>query len=137
MGDGKQRKEIENLIKTDNIKNVVLTGFLPREKMFKYFRAADCFLFPSKEDIYGHVINEAFSQGLPVISTNKVNSAVKLIKNGENGFLLESLEGEEFKKAVEQVLNSDFFNECIKTAKANTIETMTERHIEMIEEVMK
>ena len=137
MGDGKQRKEIENLIKTDNIKNVVLTGFLPREKMFKYFRAADCFLFPSKEDIYGHVINEAFSQGLPVISTNKVNSAIKLIKNGENGFLLESLVGEEFKKAVEQVLNSDFFNECIKTAKANTIETMTERHIEMIEEVMK
>ena len=137
MGDGKQRKEIENLIKSDNIKNVILTGFLPRERMFKYFRAADCFLFPSKEDIYGHVINEAFSQGLPVISTNKVNSAIKLIKNGENGFMLDSLNGEEFKKAIEQVLNNDFFDECIKTAKANTIETMTERHIEMIEEVMK
>ena len=137
IGDGKQRKEIEKLIKTENIKNVVLTGFLPREKMFKYFQAADCFLFPSKEDIYGHVINEALSQGLPVISTNKVNSAIKLVKNGENGFLLESLEGEEFRKAIEEVINNDFFNECIKTAKANTIEVMAERHIEMIEEVMK
>ena len=137
IGDGKQRKEIEKLIKTENIKNVVLTGFLPREKMFKYFQAADCFLFPSKEDIYGHVINEALSQGLPVISTNKVNSAIKLVKNGENGFLLESLEGEEFRKVIEEVINNDFFNECIKTAKANTIEVMAERHIEMIEEVMK
>ena len=137
IGDGKQRKEIEKLIRTENIKNVVLTGFLPREKMFKYFQAADCFLFPSKEDIYGHVINEALSQGLPVISTNKVNSAIKLVKNGENGFLLESLKGEEFRKAIEDVINNDFFNECIKTAKANTIEVMAERHIEMIEEVMK
>ena len=137
IGDGKQRKEIENLIKTENIKNVVLTGFLPREKMFEYFQAADCFLFPSKEDIYGHVINEAFSQGLPVISTNKVNSAVKLVKNKENGFLLNSLEGEEFKTAVDEILKGDYFNECIKTAKANTIEVMVERHIEMIEEVMK
>ena len=137
IGDGKQRKEIENLIKTNNIKNVVLTGFLPREKMFKYFQASDCFLFPSKEDIYGHVINEALSQGLPVISTNKVNSAIKLLKNGVNGFLLESLEGEEFAKAIKQVLNNDYFNECIKTAKANTIEIMAEHHIEMIEEVMK
>ena len=70
-------------------------------------------------------------------STSKVNSAIKLVKNGENGFLLESLEGKEFSKAIEEVLNHDFFNECIKTAKANTIEVMAERHIEMIEEVMK
>lgn len=137
IGDGKQRKEIEKLIKENNIKNVVLTGFLPREKMFKYFQAADCFLFPSKEDIYGHVINEALSQGLPVISTNKVNSAIKLLKNGVNGFLLESLKGKDFAKAIKQVLNNDYFKECIKTAKANTIEVMAERHIEMIEEVMK
>ena len=137
IGDGKQRKEIEKLIKANNIKNVILTGFLPREKMFKYFQAADCFLFPSKEDIYGHVINEAFSQGIPVISTNKVNSAIKLVKNGKNGFLLESLEGMELAEAIEEVVNHDYFNECIKTAKANTIEVMAERHIEMIEEVMK
>ena len=137
IGDGKQRKEIEKLIKEENMKNVVLTGFLPREKMFKYFQAADCFLFPSKEDIYGHVINEALSQGLPVISTNKVNSAIKLIKDGVNGYLLESLEGNELKGAIEKVLSNDFFIECIKTAKANTIEVMAERHIEMIEEVMK
>ena len=135
IGDGKQRKEIEKLIKTENIKNVVLTGFLPREKMFKYFQASDAFLFPSKEDIYGHVINEALSQGIPVISTNKVNSAIKLVKNGENGFLLESLTGPEFEKAVKAVLEMDAFEKCVGTAKENTIEKMAARHVEMIHEV--
>ena len=137
IGDGKQRKEIENLIKTANLNNVLVTGFLKREEMFKYFKAADVFLFPSKEDIYGHVINEALSQGLPVVSTNKVNSANKLIKNGVNGFVLEKLEGEEFIKSVEEVLKLNSFAECIKVAKENTIEKMVECHIKMFDEAMK
>ena len=135
IGDGKQRKEIEKLIKEENLQNVVLTGFLSREEMFKYFQAANAFLFPSKEDIYGHVINEAMSQGIPAISTNKVNSAIKLIKDGENGYLLEKLEGDEFKNAVENILKLDTFNKCIETAKENTIEKMAARHVEMIQEV--
>lgn len=137
IGDGKQRKEIEDLIKKENLTTVVLTGFLSREKMFEYFRAADAFLFPSKEDIYGHVINEAMSQGLPVVSTNKVNSAVKLIKDGSNGYLLEKLEGTSFEKALEDVLKLEAFDSCVKTAKENTIEKMAEAHIKMFNEVMK
>ena len=137
IGDGKQRKEIENLIKTENLSNVLVTGFLKHEEMFKYFKASDAFLFPSKEDIYGHVINEALSQGVPVISTNKVNSATKLIKNGVNGFVLEKLEGEEFKTSVDKILKLNTFFECIKTAKDNTIEKMAEAHIKMIEEAIR
>ena len=136
IGDGKQRKEIEALIKDKDLKNVVLTGFLSRNEMFKYFRASDAFLFPSKEDIYGHVINEAMSQGLPVISTDKVNSSNKLIKNGANGYLLEKLEGETFEKAVEDVLKLNTFDACISTAKENTIEKMAEAHVKMINEVL-
>lgn len=136
IGDGKQRKEIEALIKEKNLKNVILTGFLPREKMFKYFQASDAFLFPSKEDIYGHVINEAMSQGIPVISTNKVNSATKLIKDGVNGYLVEKLEGDSFKKAVDNLLKVDTFKACVETAKENTIEKMAEAHVKMINEVL-
>ena len=137
IGDGKQRKEIEELIQKLQLDNVRITGFLRREEMFKYFKASDVFLFPSKEDIYGHVINEAFSQGLPVISTNKVNSATKLIKNGENGYLLDKLEGDVFQNAVEDVLKLDTFNACINVAKENTIEKMAKRHEEMFMEAMK
>ena len=136
IGDGKQRREIERLIKEENIRNVVLTGFLPREKTFEYFRASDAFLFPSKEDIYGHVINEAMSQGIPVISSTKVNSATKLIKDGINGYLLESLKGPKFVDSVQNVLKLKSFKACIDTAKQNTIEKMAESHIRMINEVI-
>ena len=137
IGDGKQRKDIETLIKDKKMNNVVLTGFLSREDMFSYFTAADAFLFPSNEDIYGHVINESLSQGVPVISTNKVNSAVKLIKDGYNGFLLEKLEGHELENAISGILNMTTFNNCIAVAKENTIEKMASSHINIINEVMK
>ena len=137
IGDGKQRKEIEALIKEKNLKNVILTGFLPREEMFKYFRASDAFLFPSKEDIYGHVINEAMSQGISVVSTNKVNSATKLIKNGVNGYVLENFDDDELQNAINNVLKLDAFDACISTAKDNTIEKMAEAHIKMINEVLE
>lgn len=136
IGDGKQRKEIETFIKENGLSNVLLTGFLNREKMFKYFQAADVFLFPSKEDIYGHVINEAMSQGIPVISTNKVNSAIKLVKDGTNGYLLENLVGDEFRNAIEKLLNKDCFDVCVSSAKENTIEKMSAVHVKMINEVL-
>ena len=137
IGDGPQRKEIEKIIHERKIKNVVLTGFLPRAQMFQYFQASDAFLFPSKEDIYGHVINEALSQGIPVISTNNVNSAIKLVQNGQNGYLFDDLSGPLFESALANVLNMNAFSRCIKTAKENTIENMTKRHIEIINEVME
>lgn len=137
IGDGKERKQIESIIKENKLDNVILKGFLPREEMFEYFKASDAFLFPSHEDIYGHVINEALSQGIPVVSTNKVNSAVKLIKPNQNGELLDSLTGVSLKLAIEKVTERSLFNACINTANENTVEKMAERHVEMINEAMK
>ena len=137
IGEGNERKAIESLIKEHGLNNVILTGFLSREKMFEYFKASDAFLFPSNEDIYGHVINEAMSQGIPVVSTNKVNSAIKLINNNLNGELLESLSGFNLRLAIEKVTEKSLFDNCVKTAKENTIEKMAKRHEEMINEVMK
>lgn len=137
FGDGKQKNKIIKCIKKNNLNNVVLEGFQSRENMFKFFSCADGFLFPSKEDIYGHVINESLSQGLPVISTNKVNSAVKLINDGKNGYLLSKIDGASLLTAINKLSENDHFDECVKTAKENTIEKMSIRHIEIINEVLK
>lgn len=79
-GIGKEEKKIKRYLRQNAIKNVKLLGFLSREKLFKYYNISDAFIFPSAEDIYGHVINEAMSQGLNVISLPNVNAARKLIK---------------------------------------------------------
>lgn len=136
FGDGKQRKEIETLIKQENISNVELKGFVSREKLFDFYKAADAFLFPSKKDIYGHVINEALSQGLPVIATKHTNSASHLIKDGENGFLIDDLGDKKLETAVEKILKGDFSENCIKVAKENTIELMAKTHVDIFERIL-
>ena len=70
------------------------------------------------------------------ISTNKVNSASKLIEDDVNGYLLENLEGEKFANSIDEVLKLDSFKACVSTAKENTIEKMTEIHVNMINEVL-
>lgn len=137
IGSGNQRTKIQKKISKLHLTNVKLLGHLDREDSFKYFRAADAFLFPSKEDIYGHVINEALSQGIPVISTCKVNAAIKLIKDSENGFVLDSLTGEPFATAINTILAKDCYENCVTIAKENTVEKMVKTNEEIIKEVIE
>ena len=50
-----------------------------------YYQAADMLVFPTREDIWGLVINEAMANGLPTVSTDKCVAALEMIKQGENG----------------------------------------------------
>ena len=50
--------------------------------------AADVFVMPTREDIWGLVINEAMAYGLPVVSTDKCIAALELVKNGRNGYII-------------------------------------------------
>lgn len=134
IGEGPQKEQIEELINEKKIQNVRLLGYLSHKDMFRLFKVCDCFVFPSKEDIYGHVVNEALSQGLPVISLNNVNSGVHLIKNEVNGFVLENIDSQSFIDAINYVLSHNMFDAAINTAKENTIEKMVEVNLKIIEE---
>lgn len=134
IGEGEEKQKIMDYIEENHLSNVLLPGYLPREEFFKLFRISTAFIFPSKEDIYGHVINEALSQGLPVITTSHVNSGLHLIKNGVNGFIIENINSKNTLEALEFCMNNDMSEACIKTARENTIEKMSEAHIKIIED---
>lgn len=51
--------------------------------MDKYYKAADLFVLPTREDIWGLVINEAMAYGLPIITTDKCVAGVQLLNNQE------------------------------------------------------
>ena len=135
-GDGKEKNKIQRFIQKNHMKNVVLAGFLNHRKMLDSFNDADVFLFPSNEDIYGHVVNEALSQGIPVISTKKVNASLKLIKDKYNGFLLDELSGQPLKDAIEFCLNNNLAANCVESATPYTIEKSANAHVEILNEVM-
>jgi len=55
------------------------------DDMPAWYAAADLFVFPSEGDIWGLVVNEALSMGVPVICTSRIGAA-EIIRDGENGF---------------------------------------------------
>lgn len=136
FGDGPEKRKISRFLRENHMKNVNLLGFKDRNETLEFFKKSDIFLFPSNEDIYGHVINESLSQGLPVISTKKVNSSLNLIKNEYNGFLLDEFKNDELKNAISYCLSHNLKENCIATAKENTIEKSAEEHIRIFNEVM-
>ena len=80
IGGGEEKENLENYIKTNNIKNVFLIDFCSKEKIMNYYKMSDIFFFPSREDIWGLVINEAMSCGLPVISSDNVIASKELLE---------------------------------------------------------
>ena len=47
-----------------------------------YYKAADVFAFPTREDIWGLVVNEALNYGLPVVSTYGCVAACEMLPEG-------------------------------------------------------
>ena len=137
FGTGKQKEELLKFASEHNLDNVHFLGFKNTHDLFEYYHVAEAFLFPSKEDFYGHVINEALSQGLPIVINNTVNSGLHLIKNEFNGFVVPDFNEQEVLKAIEYIEKHDMFNNCINTAKENTYEVMVKNHLEIFERVKK
>jgi glycosyltransferase involved in cell wall biosynthesis len=58
--------------------------FLPRSELWRHYAEASFFVFPSANDGYGQVLNEAFSCGVPVLASSNT---------GAPGFMTDGVEG--------------------------------------------
>lgn len=79
VGGGDEEEYYKKLIRENESQNIILVGFKQKAEIFKYYKAADLFVLPTREDIWGLVINEAMACGLPVISSDMCLGAVELL----------------------------------------------------------
>jgi glycosyltransferase involved in cell wall biosynthesis len=85
IGDGIQRKELENLIEKYKLKeSFFLHGF--SENPVKYVQNARYFVLPSYSESYPMVIGESLILNKPVLATN-VGGVSEMVKNEVNGLL--------------------------------------------------
>lgn len=66
---------------------IEVRGSIPRTELLEQYRAADALIFPTLCDGFGLVATEAWSRGVPVITTNRAGAA-DLLKPSENGLLI-------------------------------------------------
>lgn len=86
IGDGPYRKQLEQ-----RYPDVIFTGALRGKELADWYRAADCFVFPSTNDTFGVVNIEAIACGTPV-AAYPVTGPVDIIENGVSGYLSWDLE---------------------------------------------
>ena len=69
---------------------LTLAGDLEWERIVEAYVAADVFALLSEREPWAVVVNEAAACGLPLVLSDRVGAAHDLLRDGENGFLVEA-----------------------------------------------
>ena len=113
---------------------VHFVGFLKKEALAQYYQAADLFVLPTREDIWGLVINEAMAYGLPVVTTDRCVAGLELVEDGVNGYLVPVEDWDALARRMNEALAGDC--QAMGLASWNriqpyTIENMAKAHLDI------
>jgi glycosyltransferase involved in cell wall biosynthesis len=78
VGDGRDKSSLEERAKTLGLKNVHFRPAQTPDKMPSVYRSADVLVFPTREDVWGLVANEAILSGIPVLCSKYAGCAQEL-----------------------------------------------------------
>lgn len=127
-------EEYLNLINKYDLTNVYFEGFKSQEELSIFYKAADLFVLPTREDIWGLVINEAMANGLPVITTDRCIAGLELVDDNKNGFIIETGNEEQLVDRINEIITDEnLLNKMSKNSlekiRKYTIETMVKKHL--------
>lgn len=80
-------------------------GSIPREQLMAHYQSADALVFPTLCDGFGMVATEAWSRGLPVITTDRAGAA-DLLAPGKNGLLIRAGSADAIAEAISWCLDN-------------------------------
>ena len=107
VGDGEERKRLKKYVVDNHLTDYVMFhGFKQKADMPKYMAKADCFLFQTDFDIWGLVLVEAMSAGLPCISSIYSGATHDLVKDGVTGFAVDFSETEKVAERINWILDN-------------------------------
>lgn len=89
IGDGPLLKTY--LDKYNNKNNIIFTGAIDYNNIYKYYAISDVFIIPTLEDNWSLVVPEAMACGLPIACSIYNGCYPELVKEGKNGTLFDPL----------------------------------------------
>lgn len=130
-------EEYKKLVKNLQLNNVKFLGFKEKEELKKYYQMADLFVLPTREDIWGLVVNEAMASGLPIITTERCVAGQELVENGVNGYIVPVDNIDVLAEKINLILDDnekiqEMSKASIKKIQNYTIENMAQIHFELL-----
>jgi glycosyltransferase involved in cell wall biosynthesis len=104
-------------------------GFVQPKALEQYIADTSVFILPSHFEPWGVVIHEYAAAGFPIISSDKVGAATYFLKEGKNGYGIESGNKASIKKAMKTMMSKsdeellDMGKESVAVALTLTPET--------------
>ena len=128
---GEPTQEYLQLCRELGLKNIHFEGFKKKDVLVKYYQAADLFVLPTREDIWGLVVNEAMAFGLPVITTDRCVAGLELVEDGVTGYIVHVGDAD----ALAEKMNKTLAGNCeamgaaaLEKVRPYTIENMARVH---------
>ncbi|MFR3995537.1 MAG: glycosyltransferase family 4 protein [Turicibacter sp.] len=130
----------EDYLKMKNelkLNQVHFIGFSSKEELKEYYKASDLFVLPTREDIWGLVINEAMAYGLPIITTDNCMAGLELVADKGTGNIIPVDDSVKLKESIQFFLE-DFNNQkessekSLRVIKDYTIEIMKDSYAKVL-----
>ena len=135
---GTPTDEYLELVKQNENQNIFFLPFLEKNDLVQFYQMCDFFVFPTREDIWGLVVNEAMGYGIPVIASDRAAAAIELVEDWVEGFIFESGKVDSLSEKlsyISSLTEKEMYQMGVKSlekAKKYTIEKMVERHLEVL-----
>lgn len=111
IGNGPERAMLEN--RARGIHDVYFLGSQSHADVLRYLKAADIFVLASDREGTSTSIMEAMAAGLSIVTT-KVGGNPYLIKDGENGILVEEKNSDALAKAMIKLIGDENLREKMR-----------------------
>ncbi|OGF61552.1 MAG: hypothetical protein A2Y62_01880 [Candidatus Fischerbacteria bacterium RBG_13_37_8] len=105
IGEGKESNKLIDYAKQNRLEDIYFLGHIEPEQIIQYYAVADIFIHPSLSDQWPQVVNEAMASGLPVIVSKYCGIPQDLVRNGENGFIVDSKTPVDIIKSIDVIIN--------------------------------
>lgn len=104
VGEGPEKEFLKRQAEQLKIaERIVFKGYVEGEALRELYSQSDAFILPTREDCFGLVLLEAMCASLPIISSKYADGAADLVREGENGYIIDPEDTEGFAAAIEKV----------------------------------
>lgn len=100
VGDGPDRSRLE---RQHGAPGIVFAGYQDGEALSRHYASADLFVFPSRTETFGNVVQEAMASGLPVVAV-AAGGVRDVVRAGETGLLADPDDAADFTRLIAELL---------------------------------